>query len=194
MSRRAADAGIDLIQVRERGLSDRDLLRLVAENLAAVRHTAARVLVNSRIDISLAAGAHGVHLPSSAPPASRVRRITPDDFLIGRSVHSQAEAEAAQADGGCDYLTFGTVFATTSKPADHPIAGLATLRAVCHAVRLPVLAIGGIARERMPEIAQARAAGMAAIGLFADISVRESEGMRSLVNGLRADYDSGRRG
>jgi thiamine-phosphate pyrophosphorylase len=152
------------------------------------------VLVNTRTDIALAAGAQGVHLPASAPLASRVRRIAPGDFLIGRSVHSQAEAEAAHAAGGCDYLTFGTVFTTASKPADHPVAGLSTLRGVCDAVRLPILAIGGISRVRMPEIARAGAAGMAAIGLFADISVRDGEGMRSLMNGLRADYDAGRRG
>jgi thiamine-phosphate pyrophosphorylase len=152
------------------------------------------VLVNNRTDIALAAGAHGVHLPASAPLASRVRRIVPDGFLIGRSVHSQAEAEGAQADGGCDYLTFGTVFATASKAADHPVAGPSTLRAVCNAVRLPILAIGGISRQRTPEIARAGAAGMAAIGVFADISVRGGEGMRLLVNGLRTDYDSGKRG
>jgi thiamine-phosphate diphosphorylase len=193
-ARRAAEGGIDLIQIREAGLADRDLLALVTRVLSAVRHTAARVLVNGRTDVALAAAAHGVHLPASAPVASRVRRIVAADFVIGRSVHSRAEAQAAEADGGCDYLTFGTVFATTSKPADHTIAGMPTLQEVCTAVRLPILAIGGLSRERMPEVAKAGAAGVAAIGLFADASAGDAQEMRTIVDGLRMAYATGVRG
>jgi thiamine-phosphate diphosphorylase len=192
-ARHAAEGGVDLIQIRETGLVDRDLLWLVRQIVAVLRPTAARVLVNRRTDVALAAAAHGVHLPASAPLASRVRRIVPADFLIGRSVHSRAEAEAAAADAGCDYLTFGTVFATTSKPADHTIAGLSALQQVCEAVHLPVLAIGGISRHRMPEVARAGAAGAAAIGLFIDTAASAQQ-MRTLVDGLRLAYHDGLRG
>ena len=193
-ARRAAEGGVDLIQIRETGLVDRDLLWLVRRVVAVVRDSAARVLVNGRTDVALAASAHGVHLPASAPLASRVRSIVPAGFLIGRSVHSRAEADDAAADAGCDYLTFGTVFATTSKPADHAIAGVSALQQVCEAVRLPVLAIGGISRERMPEIARAGAAGAAAIGLFADTAASDALEMRTLVDGLRLAYAEGVRG
>jgi thiamine-phosphate pyrophosphorylase len=87
--------------------------------------------------------------------------------LIGRSIHGVDEARAAEAAGGVDYLVFGTVFASTSKPPDHPVAGLETLGAAVRAGgRVPVLAIGGITLENAVQAARAGAAGVAAIGLF----------------------------
>lgn len=162
----AARAGVDLVQVRERQLSDRDLVAFVRELTREVRPLATRVLVNDRTDIALAAGADGVHLKSHAPPAAEVRSIVPAGFLIGRSVHSVTEAGEADAAGGCDYLLFGTVYPSASKPADHPVAGIEQLSAVCRQVRLPVLAIGGITVERASAVAEAGAAGIAAISLF----------------------------
>lgn len=162
----AARAGIDLIQVRERQLSDRDLVGFVRDLIRMVHPFATRVLVNDRTDVALAAGAGGVHLKSHAPPAAYVRSIVPDGFLIGRSVHGEAEADAAAAAGGCDYLLFGTVYPSASKPSDHPVAGLEGLSAVCSRVPLPVLAIGGITVERASAVADAGAAGVAAISLF----------------------------
>ena len=78
---------------------------------------------------------------------------------MGRSVHSAAEAIAAEASGGCDYLVFGTVFESESKPAGHRVAGLGALAEVCAAVRLPVLAIGGITPARVPDVVKAGAVG-----------------------------------
>lgn len=164
--RTAARAGVNIIQVRERQLSDRDLRAFVRDLTREVHPFATRVLVNDRTDIALAAGADGVHLKSHAPPAGDVRSIVPAGFLIGRSVHDEDEAEAAAAGGGCDYLLFGTVYPSASKPADHPIAGIEKLAAVCRRVTLPVLAIGGITAERASAVAGAGAAGIAAISLF----------------------------
>lgn len=162
----AARGGVDLIQVRERQFSDRDLISFVRALAAQASPYGARVVVNDRTDIALAAGAAGVHLKSHAPPAPDIRSIVPDGFLIGRSVHSEMEAAAVAAAGGCDYLLFGTVYPSASKPADHPVAGLEALAAVCRRVALPVLAIGGITVERAPAVAAAGAAGIAAISLF----------------------------
>jgi thiamine-phosphate pyrophosphorylase len=114
----------------------------------------------------VAAGAAGVHLRSDAPPASRIRAFVPSAFVIGRSVHSIAEIDAAVADGGCNYLLFGTVFPSTGKPAGHPVAGLEALRAACARSPLPVVAIGGVDRSRLQAVAEAGAAGYAAIELF----------------------------
>ena len=164
--RRAIDAGIDLVQVRERNLPDRRLLDLVQRAVAAARGGGARVLVNERVDIALAAGASGVHLRGDSIAASDARALVPPSWLVGRSIHSAEEAAAPGVTAGCDYLVFGTVFQTASKPAGHPVSGVAELRRVCGATSLPVLAIGGVTLERVPAVAAAGAAGIAAITLF----------------------------
>lgn len=164
----AARAGANLVQVRERQFDDRLLLQFVQEVAVAVRPAGARVVVNERTDVALAAGADGVHLKSDGPPPADVRRVVPPGFLIGRSVHSKDEARAVEAAGGCDYLVFGTVFRSASKADDHPVAGLDALRETCAAVSLPVVAIGGISAGRAADVSAAGAAGVAAISLFAD--------------------------
>jgi thiamine-phosphate pyrophosphorylase len=164
----AAAAGVDLIQIRERDMDDRDLIALVRGAIASVRGTDARILVNDRVDIAIASGAAGVHLRADSMAAPRVRALAGGAFIVGRSVHGEREAEAAERAGGCDYLIFGAVFPSASKPPDHQSAGLDALGAVCGRVRLPVLAIGGITAARAPAVAAAGAAGIAAIGLFAE--------------------------
>jgi thiamine-phosphate diphosphorylase len=162
----AARAGVHLIQVRERDLDGGPLTTLVRQCVDAVRGTRARVLVNDRVDVALAAGAHGVHLRADSMPAPRVRALCPPGFVVGRSVHTRDEAVAAAAGGGLDYLLFGTVFATASKPGRVP-AGLSALADVALAVSLPVLAVGGITPDKVDEVVGAGAAGFAAIGMFA---------------------------
>jgi thiamine-phosphate pyrophosphorylase len=183
----AARAGVDVIQLRERGLEDRSLLALAAAVRLAIAGTRTRLVVNERIDVALAAGADGVHLPGSAVTCARARTILADGFLVGRSVHSAAEAIAAEGSGGCDYLVFGTVFESESKPAGHRAAGLSALADVCAAVRLPVLAIGGITPARVPAVVKAGAAGIAAIGLFAAGGERE---LRDAVGQIRLAFAS----
>ena len=163
----AAVAGIHLIQIREHDLADRDLLAVTRQCLDAVRGSCARVLVNDRLDVALAAGAHGVHLRSDSFPATRARAMVSPGFLIGRSVHSVEDARRACAGEAVDYLVFGTVFATPSKPGRQP-AGVAVLADVVRATTVPVLAVGGVSAENAAQVAQAGAAGIAAIGLFAD--------------------------
>jgi thiamine-phosphate pyrophosphorylase len=160
----AARAGIDLVQVREHDLAAGPLLQLVAGVLDAVRGTRTRVVVNDRVDIALAAGAHGVHLRADSVPPEAVRSIAPRPFLVGRSVHNRAEAESAAPE--VDYLIAGTVYATASKGPDVPLLGIAGLQSICAAVEVPVLAIGGITAERLDEVRRAGAAGIAAISWF----------------------------
>jgi len=114
--------------------------------------------------------------------------MVPGEFLVGRSVHSVGEAMAAAADGGCDYLVFGTVFESQSKPAGHGVAGLGALAEVCAAVPLPVLAIGGMTVDRVPDIVRAGAAGLAAIGLFAAGGERA---LRDTVGQIRLAFAAG---
>jgi thiamine-phosphate diphosphorylase len=176
----AAQAGVDLIQVRESDLEGGALTRLVARCVEAARSTETRVLVNDRFDVALAAGAHGVHLPGHGFSAPRVRAVAPGGFLIGRSVHHASEAARVAEEGGLDYIVFGTVFPTASKAGVAP-AGVKGLAAAVAAVTLPVLAIGGVTLQRAPEIARAGAAGVAAIGMFADSCTHGIDPLKALV-------------
>jgi len=101
--------------------------------------------------------------PGAAAPTALT---APGGFLIGQSVHSLAEVDAAVAAGGCDYLMFGTVFPSHGKPDGHPVAGLEALQAVCARSPLPVIAIGGMNESRADAVRAAGAAGFAAVGLF----------------------------
>ena len=163
----AARAGVHLVQVRERDLDGRALTQLVERCLLAVQGTSTRILVNDRLDVALAAGAHGVHLRGDSVPGPRIRTMAPHAFVVGRSVH--AREEAARGDG-LDYLIFGPVFETGSKPGV-PAAGTSGLSDVAAATTIPVLAVGGMTPERAAEVARTGAAGFAAIGLFADCPV-----------------------
>lgn len=188
MVERAARAGVELVQVRERDLDGGPLLRLVRLCLDAVHGTRTRVLVNERVDVALAAGAHGVHLRGESMPAARVRRMVPPGFLIGRSVHTVGEAEDVARAGGLDYLLFGTVLATASKPGRAP-AGIDTLARVVSATALPVLAVGGVGPDTAGAVGSSGAAGFAAIGLFSEA---DSPGaIEGVVTRTRAAFEAG---
>ena len=162
-ARHAVTAGIHLVQLRERDLEAADLAVVARDLLDVTRGTPTRVVVNDRLDVALACGADGVHLRGDSIPVAAARRLAPEGFLIGRSVHSVDDA--AQA-AGADYLVAGTVFTTGSKPASHALLGLDGLRSIVSAARVPVLAIGGITEAVCGAVAGAGAAGIAAIGLF----------------------------
>ena len=165
--RYAIEAGIDVVQVRERDLESGALAALVSDLVslvAAMPGAATRIVVNDRLDVALATGAAGVHLRSDSMPPSAVRSMAPPGFLIGCSVHSPAEAAAIGL--GADYLVAGTVWASDSKPDGHPVLGTEGLAAIVKAARVPVLGIGGVTVSRAAELAAAGAAGAAAIGLF----------------------------
>ena len=183
----AAAGGVDWIQIREKDLSGKELSTLAREAMKLARNRAgvpprlpasppaqashARILINDRLDIALAADTGGVHLgEQSLPPQEALRLLkwlARKDFLIGVSCHSPTAAKEAER-GGADYLFFGPVFATPSKAAYGAPQGLDRLGEVCRAVRLPVLAIGGITPENVVACLSAGACGIAAIRLFQD--------------------------
>lgn len=143
---------------------------LTRQAIAVARPHGAKVLVNDRLDVALAAKADGVHLRVNSPAASDVRDIVRckglTDFLIGVSTHSLAEAQAAEA-GGADFIVCGPVYDTPSKREFGAPLGLEKFAEICRAVTLPVLALGGITFANLLEPLQRGAAGIAAISLFA---------------------------
>ncbi len=153
---RALYAGVDVLQLREKDLPEGDLLPL-ARDCRRISAGRTLFLVNGSLDIALAVGADGVHLPQAAPLIERPR----PDFLLGRSVHSLDEALAA-ATQGLDYLIAGPIYETRSHPAAAP-AGLRLIEAVARAANLPVLAIGGITAANAGEAIAAGAGGVAVI-------------------------------
>lgn len=156
-------AGLRAVQLREKDLQARALLTLAEELREATRRHGARLLINDRADVALAAGADGVQRTHASLPVAALRGIAPAGFLIGASTHSIAEARLAAAHGA-DFVVFGPVYDTTSKRCYGPPQGLAALEAVARAVARPVVAVGGITPERVPEVLTTGAAGVAVIG------------------------------
>jgi thiamine-phosphate pyrophosphorylase len=184
--RDAVAAGVDIIQVRERDLEAAALSVLVADLVRLTRASETRVVVNERLDVALASGADGVHLRGDSIPAARARSMAPAGFLIGRSV--RAAAEAVGAVDGTDYLVAGTVFPSSSKPGLEEHLGLDGLAAIARSVSVPVLAIGGVSLDRIGSVAEAGAAGVAAISLFVEEGLR----LAAVVREARRRFDSAR--
>jgi thiamine-phosphate pyrophosphorylase len=161
--REALAAGARAIQLRDKTASTAQLLN-TALTLRQVTHEAyALLFVNDRLDVALAAGADGVHLGPDDVPLEAARRVAPPGFLLGYSTDDPDAARRAEAEGA-DYLGCGAVWRTSSKVVGDEAIGLDRLDQVSRAVRIPVVAIGGVTAERARAVALTRAAGVAVIG------------------------------
>lgn len=168
----AAHSGVDFVQLREKGLSIRELESLAGEAMMRIRESRGskgktRLLINSRADVALAVRADGVHLRSKDISPGDVRQIwraakASMDSIVAVSCHSDAEVVAAEK-AGADFVVFGPTFAKRGVP--ERFAGLELLRAVCRH-RIPVLALGGVNPENARLCTQAGAKGVAGIRLF----------------------------
>jgi thiamine-phosphate pyrophosphorylase len=193
--RSAAKAGADWVQIREKDLSARDLLELARSAVSLVAAASTRVIVNDRLDVAIAAGAAGVHLGHESLAAADVVRWcrtgnAPAEFLVGVSCHGLEEARSAE-NAGANYIVFGPVFDTPSKRSFGPPQGTERLGEVCRAVRIPVIAIGGLTAENAPVCLRAGAAGIAAIRMFQETA---SEGeLASAIQRIHAHTNAGSR-
>jgi thiamine-phosphate pyrophosphorylase len=185
----AASAGVRLVQLREPDLPARRQVDLGRAMQNAVTPHGALVVINERLDVALAAGVAGVHLKATSIATADARALAGPRRLIGRSVHGLADL-AGQEDA--DYLVFGAVFATPSKPQDRQPAGLHRLAALVTAAgATPVIAIGGITAATAGGAAASGAAGVAAIGAFLpDAGCDLDEGVRAAVLRVRSGFDS----
>lgn len=146
------------VHLREKDLPGRDLLALARSLRRETAELGQLLLVNDRIDVALASGADGVHLPSAGIAPEDARRLLGNERLVGVSCHSAEDVRRAR-DGGADYATFGPVFDTPSKRAHGPPLGLDALAAAA-GLGLPLVALGGIDASNA---ARARACGASAV-------------------------------
>jgi thiamine-phosphate pyrophosphorylase len=160
----AIAAGVGALQLRDKDLEGRALYARAARLAERCRAAGVKLIVNDRVDVALAAGADGVHLPAAGLPAGAARALV-GGRLVGCSVHSAEELERSSE---ADFVLFGPVFDTPSKRAFVPPQGIERLAEVARRATVPVLAVGGIVAERVAEVLAAGAAGVAVIGAILD--------------------------
>ena len=161
--RAALRGGVRAVQLREKDLPAGALLALARDLTDLARPYEARVLINDRADICLAAGSAGVHLPATGLPVSAARGLLGPDRLIGVSAHSAEEAARVEQEGA-DFVVLGPIFETPSKRAFGPPIGLRELERARTHCRVPLFGIGGITTDRVHDVLKAGARGVAVIG------------------------------
>jgi thiamine-phosphate pyrophosphorylase len=159
---RVVNAVAPAIQLRERDLSARELLKLAREVQVVTASRRSQLLINDRIDVALALEGVGVHLRSNSLPVTVARQMLGTQRLLGISVHSAEEAVQA-ASQGADYIVLGPIYETPSKRLFGPPLGVHTLEKACRLVRIPIIGIGGVTSARAREMRRAGAFGAAVI-------------------------------
>jgi thiamine-phosphate pyrophosphorylase len=158
----ALEGGADVIQLRDKDMSGRELLITAREICKLTEETGALSIINDRLDVALAAKASGVHLGQSDLPVGAAKAIAPSGFIIGVSVATLEEAQQAEREGA-DYVALSPVFDTRTKNDAGPGHGLAILRTMRRELNVPVLAIGGIGLNNVRDVFNAGADGVAVI-------------------------------
>ena len=164
----AIDGGATMIQLRDKEMSGRELFGTACRLSALCRSRGVVFVVNDRLDIALAAGAHGVHLGMEDLPVDVVRRIAPAGFIIGATAHSVEEGHLAE-EQGADYAGIGAAFPTGTKTGASVI-GVEGIRAVRECLSIPSVAIGGIRGDNVLEV---MASGVDGIAVVASVVGRE---------------------
>ncbi|MBI5504604.1 MAG: thiamine phosphate synthase [Deltaproteobacteria bacterium] len=191
-TRLALEGGVRWVQLRAKQLCARDLYAAAVALRSLTREFGATFLVNDRIDVALACRADGVHLPSAGLSAGDARAVVGKNLLIGLSVHSREEIQAAGGND-LDYVQFGPVYDTPSKRAYGAPQGIAALAAAArqaHLAGVPLIAIGGAGPLQAAEVAAAGADAVAAIGaIWAARDIRQAASR--FVEAARAAFATG---
>jgi thiamine-phosphate pyrophosphorylase len=166
-TRAALAAGAPVVQVRAKGLRDAELLDFATRVVEMCRDYGATCLVNDRVDVALAAGAHGTHLGADDLPVDAARRIAGPHHIIGGTARDPRRAASLVA-AGADYIGVGPAYRTTTKDGLPDPLGPARIGAVARAIAVPVIAIGGIDVSRVGELVAAGAYGVAVVAAISD--------------------------
>lgn len=181
------DGGVAIVQLRAKGRTDRDVLRLAEELGAVCKAAGVPWVMNDRADIAAAAGADGVHLGQTDLPPRAARQLLGGQVLIGGSSHTEPELEALAADTAADLVAVGPVFLSPTKQGHAPEVGPAAFARRCAASRLPVVAIGGITTPA--RVAQCAHAGAS---LVASVSALQGAGARAMARRMSATFFAAR--
>jgi len=173
---RVIDAGVGMVQLRDRTLTDRELVRNARLFADVCRENGALFIVNDRVDVALLAGADGVHVGQDDAHPDEIRRVAGDDFIIGLSTHSPEQVDAAHATSA-DYIGVGPIFETPTKPG-RPAVGIELVRYATRSTK-PFFAIGGIDHTNAEHVVAAGARSLSVMR-----SVAQSDDPVSAVQAL----------
>ncbi len=163
-----------MVQIRERDLGSRELLRFVEAVHRLAHPFRVPCLINDRVDLVLATQAAGVHLRSDSMPTKEARKCLGAGYLIGKSVHSAEEALQSEKEGA-DFVVLGPVYETPSKRQYGPPLGVPVIREASRHCTIPVYAIGGMTPSRVENVMASGAAGVAVVSsIFQAASPREA--------------------
>lgn len=178
----ALTGGATLVQLREKELDEEAFLREAAQMVKLCHRYGVPLLINDNVEIARRSGADGVHVGQDDMEAASVRSMLGSEMIVGVTAKTVEQAIRAQ-EAGADYLGSGAVFGSSTKLNAKPMTK-ELLKAICHAVSIPVAAIGGIDRHNIPELAGTGISGVAVVsGIFAASDIEaECRCLRSLVN------------
>ena len=176
VARAALRGGVNWVQLRDKAAPARETYHAASAIAPHTRRAGAGLLINDRLDVAMAAGADGVHLAGRSLPPDVARDLLGEGRILGISVHGLDEAREA-VEGGVDYVTFGHVYPTSSKPGLPP-RGILELREIVEGVEVPVLAVGGIDARNVREVLATGCAGVAVISAIGGVSDPESAARR----------------
>jgi thiamine-phosphate pyrophosphorylase len=186
----ACAGGAEVVQYRRKDASTLVMLREAAVLHEICRRRGVRLIVNDRADVALAAGADGVHLGDQDLPISIARGLLGPQRWIGGSADSGEEA-ASRARDGADYVGIGPVFPTSSKSDAGPVLGLDGLALAVRSTEVPLIAIGGIGPENLPEVLATGVYGVAVLSAFccAEDPAATAAHLRQMIRSLHPDDD-----
>jgi len=190
LTRLAIQGGADTIQFRQKIESTREMIKIAQQIKQMCTDSGVAFIINDRVDVAIASDADGVHLGQDDFPLPLARKLMGESKILGGSAATLAEARKCFTEGA-DYIGFGPVYPTTSKEDAGPVTGIDLLKQVVEIIPLPIIAIGGVSVENIPEVIQAGTHGIAVISAVC-CQENPEQATRALYKALRAGSKGGK--